>query len=209
MPTTGDIFCRNDTGLDEGVLQICEILLAGRRSGRVERDVSALRANDDLVASDNTGSDRFIKHATNNTFRTLASIVCRRIDEVDACFERRADSLRITRVICIVAFAEVGTDPDGGCDERAAERSKKVVSDPGGEPIAISRGAGWSGPMGLTRSGGSSSRHGGVTLPGCLLPSKSFPAGSSQIGATRLATAERHMYIEGSLLGREVRARAD
>src|SRR5688572_28235707 len=110
MTTAGDILGGNDAGIHERLVEVPQVVLAACRGGGVQRDVPALRTDDDLVACGRSRRDRLAQYGADRALGALASIVDRRVDDVDASVERATHGYSVPRVIDIVAFAEIRAD---------------------------------------------------------------------------------------------------
>ena len=107
----------------------------GRR-GIIEREIAALRADDDFVACDIACGEGFPEGRADGALGSLAPIVDRGIDEVDAVAERMIDGGGIPIVLGVVTLAEVGTDADrrdqGAAGDRAVEVGREAILEASG-----------------------------------------------------------------------------
>src|SRR6185369_8107058 len=88
-----------------------------------EREISALRANEDRVAWSSL-VDASLNRASNCSLRPLTAIIDRRVDEIDAFLDCRGDGVLIRRVVRVRALAQIR--PDADRRQRVARESAAV-----------------------------------------------------------------------------------
>src|SRR5262245_51073451 len=112
MATADDVLGRYDAWIDERTLQVREIVLARRWRRGIEWDVAALGEDAYLVALDHAIRDGGTKGIPDRPLGSLAAVVDRRIDDVDAALERGTNGRSVAGVVSVVALAQVGADPE-------------------------------------------------------------------------------------------------
>src|SRR5918999_3030039 len=112
MPAADDVLRRHHVARVELAAQISLVTFRRRRRIIVERDVSTLRADHDLIARGVTGYECPGQRTANSALRPLAAIVDRAVDDVDAFRDRPPDCVDVGRVVCLGIITEVGTDAD-------------------------------------------------------------------------------------------------
>ena len=112
MSATNDLIGSHDLLIDELSADVCLVLVPRRRRRPIERDIPALGAHDELRPRDLARRQRLLNRGPDGMLGSLASIVDRRIDQVDAGRDRGANGRLIRRVVGVGAVAEVGADPD-------------------------------------------------------------------------------------------------
>lgn len=184
MPIDDQLAGRNDPGID--ILPLDVRLVLGARGGRraVEGEVAPLRADDDLVARDFLRRDRFTQRGADGTLRTLAPVVDRRVEDVEAASQRLPDRLRVACVVRVVAFPEIGTGTDRRYREVGGDRPEVIGREAGDEALAVTPRAGAArAPGGEEGSPLLHGRH-AVTLRRPARPHKSVPCGRSNDACT-------------------------
>jgi hypothetical protein len=96
----------------------------------IEREIAALGADDHLVPRDLASGHGLPEGSPDGPLRPLASIIDGRVDDVHTVSERLTQGLHVAGIVDLVAFAEVGADPDGRREERVPEGPVEIGRDP-------------------------------------------------------------------------------
>src|SRR5687768_12154386 len=131
MSTGDDVIRGQQPRLEILAAKILLVRLAGGRRLAFERDVTAFGANEDLVARSVASRDREAQGTPHCPLGTLAAVVDRRIEDVDACGERACGGFLVRGIIVIIGLSQIGTEPDGRNGGTEAADVTEVV---GGEP---------------------------------------------------------------------------
>src|SRR5215468_6080932 len=135
MTAANDVLGSHNAGIDERALQVRQIVSPGPWSSCIERDVPALRANDYLIAADHSIGDGGTKSVAHCPLRSLATVIDRGIDDVDASLERHTNGGSVFGVVGVVALAQVGSDPERRGGQSAGKRPKEITGEAIGEPL--------------------------------------------------------------------------
>src|SRR5438270_8199237 len=131
-----------DLRVDELAAHVSPVFFARGGRSAIEGDVSSLRTDHDLVACRSSGSDQLLNGGANAPLGSLAAIVDRGVDQVNAGGDCRLDGGFIRGVVSVGAFAEVCADAEGRDAESRRGGTIKVGKKSPGEAVAESAGAG-------------------------------------------------------------------
>ena len=142
VSTTDDLIGSNDFLIDELPAHIAQVFVARRWRRAVERDVPALRAHHELLARRGTRGDDLLNRRTDGALGPLASVVDRRIDQVDARADRGVNGRLVRCVVRVRVVAQIRSDPDRRHGRTERGGAKEVRSERRFEPPPKPRGAG-------------------------------------------------------------------
>jgi hypothetical protein len=128
VPATDYIVGLHDAGSVVLAVEEATITFLCRGRSTIERDIPTLCANDDFVASNGAFGNQDANSFTNGALRSLASVVDGGIEKVDAFADSGDDGRDVSRVVGIVAFAEVSPESKRRYERTVSEQSIKLVS---------------------------------------------------------------------------------
>ena len=129
MSTTNDLIGLQNLLIDELPTNVELVLLAARWRGAIERDISALGADYELVAGGDAGGKDLLDRSTDGAFRTLAPVVDRRVEQIHARTDRELHRGFIRGVVSVGVVAEVRADANRRNRRTERRRPKEVVGE--------------------------------------------------------------------------------
>src|SRR6185369_10945792 len=111
MTATHNIVPRSDPRFDESLVHVLTQLGGVSRRCAVERKITTLRADDELLAHDAMLGE-YLQRAANRSLAALKAIVSGSIDHIYAKLHRSDDCIRVARVGRFIRVAEIRANAD-------------------------------------------------------------------------------------------------
>src|SRR6185503_11820271 len=114
MAAPDNVVGQQNLRVDEFTTDVVAVLFSRRRWGAIERDISALRTDNELLACRISRGDQLLDGRADRALRSLTPVVDRRVDQVDPASDRCLDRGFVSAIVIVSAVAEIGADANRG-----------------------------------------------------------------------------------------------
>ena len=94
-----------------------------------------------FIPGDDPVLDSGPEGAAEDALRALASVIDRRVEQIDSRLERGTNGRGVPPIVRVVALAEVSAETDRGCEQLAGKGPKERTVEPSGMPSTKAVGA--------------------------------------------------------------------